>query len=86
MTASRTAAFSRPSAPDQATIPARLGLRVGDWVVVRSKEEILATLDDNACLEALPFQPEMLAFCGRRMRVAKVAHKTCDNIKKEGSR
>ncbi|HEU0203214.1 MAG TPA: hypothetical protein VFR86_22635 [Burkholderiaceae bacterium] len=86
MTASSTAAFSRPSAPDQATIPARLGLRVGDWVVVRSKEEILATLDDNACLEALPFQPEMLAFCGRRMRVAKVAHKTCDNIKKEGSR
>jgi len=28
----------------------------------------------------------MLAFCGRRMRVAKVAHKTCDNIKKTGGR
>ena len=27
-----------------------------------------------------------LAFCGRRMRVAKVAHKTCDNIKKTGGR
>lgn len=70
----------------KASIPVRLGLRAGDWVVVRSKDEILSTLDDNACLEALPFQPEMLAFCGRRMRVAKVAHKTCDNIKKTGGR
>ncbi|MCC7003267.1 MAG: hypothetical protein IT357_14000 [Gemmatimonadaceae bacterium] len=63
-----------------------LGLRAGDWVIVRSKEEILSTLDENACLERLPFQPEMLAFCGRRMQVAKVAHKTCDNIKKTGGR
>lgn len=64
----------------------RLGLRAGDWVVVRSREEILATLDRDARLEALPFQPEMLAFCGRRMRVAKVAHKTCDNIHKTKGR
>lgn len=68
------------------SIPARLGLHAGDWVVVRSREEILATLDENACLEGLPFQPEMLAYCDRRMRVAKVAHKTCDNIKKTGHR
>jgi hypothetical protein len=67
-------------------VPVRLGLRAGDWVVVRSKEEILATLDENARLDGLPFQPEMLAFCGQRMRVAKVAHKTCDNIKKTGGR
>ncbi len=67
-------------------IPAYLGLRAGDWVVVRSKEEILSTLDANGRLEELPFQPEMFAFCGRRMRVAKVAHKTCDNIKKTGGR
>jgi hypothetical protein len=67
-------------------IPARLGLRAGDWVVVRSKEEILSTLDTNSRLEELTFQPEMFAFCGRRMRVAKVAHKTCDNIKKTGGR
>jgi hypothetical protein len=66
--------------------PRRLGLHVGDWVEVRSKEEILATLDDRARLDRLPFQPEMLAFCGRRMRVAKVAHKSCDNIKKTGGR
>jgi hypothetical protein len=63
-----------------------LGLRSGDWVVVRSQDEILATLDEDARLDRLPFQPEMLAFCGRRMRVSKVAHKTCDNIHKTGGR
>ena len=68
------------------SIPHRLGLHAGDWVVVRSREEILATLDRNARLDALPFQAEMLAFCGQRLRVAKVAHKTCDNIEKTGGR
>lgn len=66
--------------------PSRLGLRAGDWVVVRTAEEILSTLDADARLDRLPFQPEMLAYCGKRMRVAKVAHKTCDNIKKTGGR
>jgi hypothetical protein len=61
-------------------------LKANEWVLVRSREEILATLDGNACLDSLPFQPEMLAFCGRRMRVSKVAHKTCDNIQKTGGR
>ena len=64
----------------------RLGLHAGDWVVVKSKEEILTTLDENARLGGLPFQPEMFAFCGKRLRVAKVAHKTCDNIRKTGGR
>ena len=66
--------------------PRTLRLRAGDWVVVRSKEEILATLDERARLDGLPFQPEMLAFCGQRLRVAKVAHKTCDSIRKTGGR
>ncbi len=64
----------------------KLGLRVGDWVWVCSKDEILATLDSAGRLDGLPFQPEMLAFCGRRLRVAKVAHKTCDTINKTGGR
>lgn len=64
----------------------RLGLHAGDWVVVRSREEILATLDENARYDELPFQPEMLAYCGRRLRVAKMAHKTCDNIHKTRGR
>ena len=66
--------------------PRSLGLHVGDWVVVRSRHEILSTLDERGRLEELPFQPEMMAFCGQRLRVAKVAHKTCDNIKKTGGR
>lgn len=65
---------------------ARLGLRAGDWVSVRSKPEILATLDEQARLDELPFQPEMFAFCGQRLRVRKVAHKTCDTIHKTGGR
>ena len=55
-------------------------LKVGDWVEVRSKEEILATLDKDGQLEGMPFMPEMLAFCGRRMQVYKRAHKTCDTV------
>ena len=66
--------------------PRRLGLRAGDWVSVRSKQEILATLDDQGRLDGLPFQPEMFAFCGQRLQVRKVAHKTCDTIHKTGGR
>jgi len=72
--------------PDKATGHIPLGLRAGEWVVVKSAQEILATLDQNARLENLPFQPEMFALCGRRLRVAKVAHKTCDTINKTGGR
>ena len=56
-----------------------LGLRAGDWVVVRSKEEILSTLDSHGRIDGLIFQPEMFAYCGKRLRVAKTAHKTCDS-------
>ena len=53
-------------------------LRAGEWVEVRSKDEILATLDQNARLDGLPFMPEMLQHCGKRLQVFKRAHKTCD--------
>jgi hypothetical protein len=56
-----------------------LGLRAGEWVVVRSKEEILSTLDEHGCMDGLPFQPEMFAYTGKRLRVFKSAHKTCDS-------
>ena len=64
----------------------RPGLKAGEWVIVRSKEEILATLDARSRMEGMPFQPEMLAYCGKRYRVGKVAHKTCDTVNKTGSR
>jgi len=66
--------------------PGALGLRVGDLVEVRSADEIRATLDENGELGELPFMPEMLAFCGRRLSVHKVAHKSCDNISRTGLR
>src|SRR5215470_429840 len=53
-------------------------LRAGDWVQVRTKEEILSTLDAKGRLDELPFMPEMLRYCGTTMRVGKRAHKTCD--------
>jgi len=55
-------------------------LRAGDLVEVRSREEILQTLDRTGGLDALPFMPEMFQFCGRRFRVYKRAHKTCDTV------
>jgi hypothetical protein len=53
-------------------------LRAGDWVEVKSKQEILATLDKQGRLDGLPFMPEMFEYCGQRVRVSKRAHKTCD--------
>ena len=52
--------------------------KIGKWVEVKSKEEILATLDPKGCLDGMPFMPEMLQFCGARFQVYKSAHKTCD--------
>src|SRR4051812_45932616 len=63
-----------------------LGLKVGELVEVRSADEIRATLDEDGELGGLPFMPEMLAYCGRRMTVHKVAHKSCDNISRTGLR
>ena len=55
-------------------------LRAGEWVEVKSKEEILRTLDTNGELDGMPFMPEMFAFCGKRFQVYKRAHKTCDTV------
>jgi hypothetical protein len=52
--------------------------RAGEVVEIRSKEEILASLDERGCLDGLPFMPEMLQHCGRRFRLGAVAHKTCE--------
>jgi hypothetical protein len=62
---------------DQFT-PRTLDLKAGEWVEVRSREEILATLDADGRLENLPFMPEMLQYSGQRLRVFKRADKTCE--------
>ena len=71
---------SHPMAEYNSNPPKLLNLKAGDWVEVRSREEILATLDEKGCLENMPFMPEMFAFCGQRFRVYKRAHKTCDTV------
>ena len=58
----------------------------GDLVEVRSKAEILSTLDQDGRQEDLPFMPEMLQYCGQRFRVYKRAHKTCDFVTHTGIR
>jgi hypothetical protein len=54
--------------------------RVGDWIQIKSKEEILKTLDSKGQLDGMPFMPEMFSFCGKRFPVSKRAHKTCDTV------
>ncbi|WP_214103449.1 hypothetical protein [Acrocarpospora catenulata] len=61
-------------------------LKVGDLVEVLSAEEILATLDEKGELDGLPFMPEMLEYCGKRLTVYKSAHKLCDTIERTGQR
>lgn len=71
-------ATARPADTDLR--PTQSDLCVGDWVEVRSKDEILSTLDKNGQLDGMPFMPEMFAFVGQRFRVYKRAHKTCDTV------
>jgi hypothetical protein len=51
--------------------------RAGDRVLVRSPEEILATLDAEGTLGGLPFMPEMVDWCGRPFTIQRRAEKTC---------
>jgi len=46
-------------------------------VVVRSAQEILATLDADGRLDAMPFMPEMIAYIGREMQVARKLERAC---------
>ncbi|MCL4275945.1 MAG: hypothetical protein QY328_06295 [Anaerolineales bacterium] len=46
-------------------------LMQGDWVRVRSREEILATLDPFKELKGCAFLPDMYEYCGTRQRVLR---------------
>ena len=48
----------------------RLDLQPGEWVEVKSRKEIEATLDVDGKNRGLLFDPPMLAYCGNRYRVA----------------
>ena len=45
-------------------------LKPRDVVEVRSPAEIMATLDEDASLDAMPFMPEMLRYAGKRFTVS----------------
>jgi hypothetical protein len=55
-------------------------LHPGDVVEVKSASEILATLDGDASVDAMPFMPEMLRFVGRRLIVSRRVEKICDTV------
>jgi hypothetical protein len=54
-----------------------LNLQPGEWIEVKSRDEILQTLDVHAKNRGLRFVPEMFDFCGRRFRVLKRVEKIC---------
>ena len=55
--------------PPGQTPMARLDLKPGDWVRIKSKDEILKTLDRSNSNRGLSFDTEMLPYCGRAARV-----------------
>lgn len=62
--------------------PQELGLQPGDWVQVRSEQEIRTTLDDRERHRGLYFMPEMRKYCGQTLRVRK----RVENIMLESNR
>ena len=51
--------------------------KAGDWVQVKTWEEIARTLDANGTTDGLPFMPEMVEFCGGRYQVRRYAEQSC---------
>jgi hypothetical protein len=60
-------------------------LRPGDWVEVKTPEEVLETLDAAGTLDQLPFMREMVEYCGGRFRVSRRVVKVCASGMKGGS-
>jgi hypothetical protein len=59
--------------PDQ-----RIGLQPGDLVRVKSREEILATLDTGNKNRGMTFDAEMLKYCGREAKVLRRVEQIID--------
>ncbi len=51
-----------------------LALRPGEWIEVKSEQEIRKTLDRDEKYRGLGFMPGMSAYCGKRLRVYKCAN------------
>ena len=55
-----------------------LGLQPGDWVQVKSREEIEETLNDQGKNRGLWFDREMVPFCGKTFRVRRRIERLID--------
>lgn len=55
-----------------------LGLRPGERVRVKSREEIVRTLDRSNRNRGMTFDPEMLRYCGRQARVLQRVERIID--------
>ena len=64
-----TSRNTKPSTMD--AIATTKSLKAGDWVRVRSQEEIKASLNPWGILKGCMFMPEMLPYCGTSQRVFK---------------
>jgi hypothetical protein len=60
-----------------------LDLKPGDWVEVKTLEEIQTTLDSNGKTHGLFFTNEMKLHCGRRYRVFKSVNSIFNEFTKE---
>lgn len=67
---------SRRGNPEQAK-NASLHLEPGEWVEVKSEEEILASVDSQWRTQGLQFVPEMRDYFGHRLRVMRRVRKIC---------
>ena len=66
-----------------------LDLQPGEWAVVKSREEIVATLDASGKNRGMSFEPEMIPYCGKCYRVVYRVNQIIDEgtgrMKKLGS-
>ncbi len=56
-----------------------LGVQAGDWVRVKSRKEIRATVNRDARNRGLTFDLEMTPYCGSRMRVDRLVSHIIDD-------
>lgn len=68
----------RPHSVPKAKDGITLGLQPGEWIEVRSRQEIAQTLDAKGTHKGLAFGGEMFAYCGRRARVLRPVERIID--------
>ena len=67
-------------------VPGTALVKAGDRVELRPPVEILASLDDQARLEGVPFMPEMLQCFGKAYAVSARVERACDTVCNTGAR